>query len=907
MAAKRLSFLTLAATLTGALGAWFSAGAIAGSSADRAVVRVALLPSGLWLALAVLVAVAVTSRVRSGWRLTPLFLGALAAVPWLPAAAPAFLVWTGGVGVWLWIAIAVAIAAPSVRAGAPGWCRGVVTDPKHAPVVAAVAAAAMYLSAAWTVSPHLPAGDEPHYLVITQSLLLDHDLKIENNHRRGDYHAYYGGDLRPDYLKRGTDGEIYSIHAPGLSLAVIPAFALFGYPGVIVFLALISGAATGLAWEAVWKTTGDAGASWFGWATVALSAPFFFQAFVAYPDGPGAAIVMVAVATLIAGRAASDRRLFVTGMALAALPWLHTRFSLEAGALAALILARSNGDRLVRRAAALLTAPIVSAFAWFGFFYAIYGTADPRAPYGGYTQSEIANLVRGVPGLLVDQQFGLVPNAPVYLCAMAGFVALGRRTPRLALELVILVVPYALAVAAFYMWWGGFSSPARFLTLIVLPLAIPAGVWFQSAGRAGRILGLGALLLTAAITATIVVVDRGALLYNSRDGASKLLLWLSPAVNVTTGFPSLFQGTALRAMGNAFVWAAAAALVISVTVAAARRRSPVPGTCLAPTSISGPVRTSISSPVPGTCLAPTSIATIAGAGAAVAAMAALTLVWWLNGAAPLTPYRAALTLLSKYEPGSRQIAMTLSPFARVPLAALPSHLTVADVQPSTVPADEPLLVLRDIPAATYEIEATLTTETSGHLSVTIDRTFAPQWTWNLAGDSGAVRHSLTLPVPIGAAIVDIEPQARSAVARLVVTPARGLRSSEQLSTSRPEHAARYGPAIVFLIEGDAFMEAPGTWIAGKSSATFVVMRENSTPLRLFVRTPPVSNHVTLEGEGWRQELSLNPGEERLIDLPMDPNRRAETLRVSASAGARPTEFERGSSDTRFLGCWIEVR
>ena len=43
----------------------------------------------------------------------------------------------------------------------------------------------------------MPGGDEPHYLVITQSLLYDGDLKIENNHQRGDYRAYYGGDLPP--------------------------------------------------------------------------------------------------------------------------------------------------------------------------------------------------------------------------------------------------------------------------------------------------------------------------------------------------------------------------------------------------------------------------------------------------------------------------------------------------------------------------------------------------------------------------------------------------------------------------------------------------------------------------------------------------------------------------------------
>jgi hypothetical protein len=887
MAAKRLSFLTLAATLTGALGGWLSAGAITGTSSDAGVSRVALLPSAWWLALAVLLAVAITASVRTPRRLSPLFLAALAAVPWLPATAPVFLIWTGAISVWLWLAIAVAIAVPFVRAGAPGWCRRAASDPKRAPVLAAVAAATLYLSAAWAVSPRLPAGDEPHYLVITQSLLRDHDLKIENNHRQGDYRAYYGGELRPDYLKRGTDGEIYSIHAPGLSVAAIPAFALFGYPGVIVFLALLSAAATGVAWNAVWNTTGDAAASWFGWSTVALSAPFFFQSFIAYPDGPGAAIVMVAVATLIAGRTVSDRRLFATGVALAALPWLHTRFSLAAAVLAALILARSEGDRLARRAAALLTAPLVSAFAWFGFFYAIYGTPDPRAPYGGYTQSELANLVRGVPGLLVDQQFGLLPNAPVYLCAIVGFVALARRAPRLAVELALLVVPYALAVAAFYMWWGGFSSPARFLTLIVLPLAIPAGVWFQSAGGGGRVLGLGALFLTATITATIVAVDRGALLYNSRDGQSKLLLWLAPAVNLTTGLPSLFQTSAHRAVENAVVWVGAVALVVVVTLAAARRRR--------------------SDSAPGKRLAAASLVTIAGAAAAVCTMAALTLVWQLNAAVPLTADRGALALLSKYNAGSRQMAMTLSPFARLPLRALPSRLTVADVEPSTVPADEPLLVLRDLPAATYEIQATLAAPTSGQLSVTIDRTFGPQWSWRLAGDQGSFSRTMTLPVPIGAAIIDIEPAARSTVARLVVAPASGLHASEKLSTSRPEHVARYGPAVLFLMSGDGFMESAGAWIAGRSSATFVVTRDDSARLRLFMRTPPVSNHVVLEGEGWRQELSFQPGEEKLIDLPMDPNRRAETLRVTASAGARPTEFERGSSDTRFLGCWIEVR
>src|SRR5690606_2647600 len=53
-----------------------------------------------------------------------------------------------------------------------------------------------------------PAGDEPHYLVIAQSLWRDGDLKIENNHQRGDYREYFPQQLDPHYLTRGKDAEI---------------------------------------------------------------------------------------------------------------------------------------------------------------------------------------------------------------------------------------------------------------------------------------------------------------------------------------------------------------------------------------------------------------------------------------------------------------------------------------------------------------------------------------------------------------------------------------------------------------------------------------------------------------------------------------------------------------------------
>src|SRR4029078_7574839 len=144
---------------------------------------------------------------------------------------------------------------------------------------------------------------------------------------------------------------------------------------------------------------------------------------------------------------------------------------------------------------------------------------------------------------LFDQQFGLLPNAPVYICAALGFGVLVRRMPRLAAELLAIAVPHVLAVGAYRMWWAGYSSPARFLAPVLLPLAIPAGLWFaaQRPSVPARVLGPAAIALSLLVRTILAAVEPGSLLFNSRDGASRLLLWLSPLVNLTTALPSLFQ------------------------------------------------------------------------------------------------------------------------------------------------------------------------------------------------------------------------------------------------------------------------------------------------------------------------------------------------------------------------------
>src|SRR5262249_17521186 len=97
----------------------------------------------------------------------------------------------------------------------------------------------------------------------------------------------------PDYLRRGVNGEIYSIHAPGLAVLIAPAMWLFGYPGVVAFLALVAALSTALVWYLAYRVTGSAACAWFGWASCALTTPFFFQATEVFPDGIAATLLLI--------------------------------------------------------------------------------------------------------------------------------------------------------------------------------------------------------------------------------------------------------------------------------------------------------------------------------------------------------------------------------------------------------------------------------------------------------------------------------------------------------------------------------------------------------------------------------------------------------------------------------------
>jgi hypothetical protein len=870
-----------------AVGTWYAAGALTPLAEGE---RFGVLPP-FWT-LAVLAALAwllvVAARVpRDTSR--PLFLPLVALLPWLPAPLPpAMLIWVGPIGLALSGASAVTTAWLVRRERRSASASGM------RPVLLVVLLAAVFALAAWRMAPVLPGGDEPHYLIITQSLLNDGDLRIEDNHQRREYVSYVEGELRPDYLRRGQDLEIYSIHPPGVSALVLPAFAIAGYPGAVGWLCLLSALGALVVWRASRTIGGTDAAAWFATIAVVLSAPFFFQAFTIYPDGPAALIVLIVFAiVLVRERAPGLREAFAAGLLLALLPWFHTRYAAIAGPLGLIVAGRllwpargrADGPDEPRGAswrsrlmllAAFAAPALVSGVLWLSYFYAIYGVWDPRAPYGHATDMRLARIPHGLAGLFLDQQFGLLPNAPIYLVAAFGFGALWRRSRRLAVEIAVACVPYVLAVSAHHMWWGGRSSPVRFLVPVLLPMALPLAAWWGAPrSRAARTAGVLLLGFSLAMTATFVLVDRGLLVYNSRDGHALWLLALSRPVNLTYALPSLFQAGPPEAMRLAGVWACVAAIGFALLAIADRlgwRRG----------------------------------AWSLGVGVIAAAMltGGVAAGWATTGAEPRDYGAGAAWVTARACDGGLRAYWTRSLRVQDARDAV-DDLRIPDASRRPPRDAGPVWSALDLPPGTYRLTGHVETDEPVTMRIALGRPDATIATCGLGGSSRP--DACTFELPAGAHALFAEPEA-AARARVGDVAMRVESLGPEIDCDLRAQRAFSTPAgSLHVVAGRAWVERSGMWTAGTIPVTVVPSGPQGAATRLRLRQGAAPGLVTVSAGTWREERQLAAGEVWDVDIPARPHAGGVMrIEVRTDSAFRPSDVDPSSRDHRLLGVWITL-
>ncbi len=354
------------------------------------------------------------------------------------------------------------------------------------------------------------SGDEPNYLITSESLLADRDIDLRNNYAREDWFRFYDRKDQPR-LKLGIygrdgrkgSGAIYPINMPGVSVLLLPHYALgrlFSGPARTFVIK------TGLAfWGALfavqvylfalerWRRERLALALW---AAVAFTGPVLFFSTHLYPEIP-----IAFMALLIYRKATSDTPLRPAvlaglGALLGTFAWFGIKYNLVFWPL--LLVA---GWHLLRRrrlgakAAAFIVPALVGNGVFFLAVYLLYGSASPLSVYEGVMTAEQAaaykELIFGVPFLdrvsaffdyFLDQRDGLLLYAPLYFFALAGFVEMFRRARREFWSLLFIAAPFVLNYA-FFTHRQGYAPPGRVLTPLVWTAAAALGYFLAQADR----------------------------------------------------------------------------------------------------------------------------------------------------------------------------------------------------------------------------------------------------------------------------------------------------------------------------------------------------------------------------------------------------------------------------------------
>lgn len=382
------------------------------------------------------------------------------------------------------------------------------------------------------------SGDEPHYLLMAQSLWQERDLDLRDNYQRQDFLDYTPGPLLPHYAAPRRDGRPYPAHSPGLPLLLAPVYAAGGRRACVIVMVGLAALLAREARRLALSLARNQSASVLAWLAAA-GAPVFFYSFHIYTEVASGLALALGV-RLLTSDAVAPRRAVAGALLACALPWLHVKMVLGAVALGAIALARL--DRAARTA--FWTTAGLGAAGFLAYYQSVFGSPSPLAIYGGVP----ADVARSAPlqaliGLFLDRSFGLLPYAPVFLFALAGIPALSGK-PRAESGPLLAAAFAVLAPCLFWrMWWGGQCPPARFLVPLVPFLAalLALGV----AGRP-RALRAASVLLAVGWGLGLYAVWRpeDRLLLNRGDRPTRL--WEATVPAIGRVLPSLVPGSEPR-------------------------------------------------------------------------------------------------------------------------------------------------------------------------------------------------------------------------------------------------------------------------------------------------------------------------------------------------------------------------
>ena len=384
------------------------------------------------------------------------------------------------------------------------------------------------------------SGDEPHYLLISHSLLKDGDFQLSNNYAQKDYAAYMPDGVELDaHLAPGTEG--YSFHSPGVALLLLPFYALgslfsegvllfFIRFGMSVFGALL-GVQLFLYSLQEWKKEKLA---LYLWLIFSLTTPIFFHSIHVYPEIFLALFSLTVFRLLRFSTPLSRSRLMIVGFLLGLFLWLHAvkYIFISVPLILYCIWVLVRQKRVGWNFAYFITPLFLLTLIHLLFSSTLYGSLSPFSVSlkGTTTSAESVSMIKeflsAVPfkyrletliGYFFDQRDGLLFYAPVYAFSFLGMIELGKRNWRKLLMLCFLTAPYVL-VQAFLTQRGAYAPQARIQVAVFWVMALFLGYFLAHNRKKVYALLFNAALAFSFLTVAVLLKNPWALYQPTTSG-----------------------------------------------------------------------------------------------------------------------------------------------------------------------------------------------------------------------------------------------------------------------------------------------------------------------------------------------------------------------------------------------------
>ncbi len=351
-------------------------------------------------------------------------------------------------------------------------------------------------------------GDEPHYLLVAESIIRDGDVFLTNNYQAKQYRPYFESDEIMWHVTNGRGGRYVSTHPIWLSIVVLPGFWLFGYKGAALTMILFASAAAALSFLVADRFASRAVAAGVT-VFLFLSYPLVFYSRLIFPET--AAYFLVALALWSAWRLRESGRALhagLIGLASGMLLLFHPKFiAISACLFFLFLLVRPKRDRrllaawVAPAALALLVLVIITAVG-FGLNLPQGLTASGGSRFqGGYWGT---NSGWGIPGMFLDRAWGLFIFAPFYILFLHGLA-----TPTNSFEwerwwvfFPVCIGLHTLLLGFFQSWNGGAAPVQRYLVSLA-PLFIVCIALFVDRVRSRWAWGAAGVLALLQIVTTV--------------------------------------------------------------------------------------------------------------------------------------------------------------------------------------------------------------------------------------------------------------------------------------------------------------------------------------------------------------------------------------------------------------------